>query len=112
MCAMPILESVTDEIKTTSADLQEKVRSLLQAGDATRITINNLDGHLMLEIPTSDGLAGLILAPVISLDISAICVYESEYIIAVTRDRARHAGSNPIDPITNPKTNLQDSFDS
>ena len=102
----PTTALITEEIRVSSENLPERVRELINGGGATRITINNLEGHLMLEIPVSTGIAGMMLAPVISLDIASVAVYEGEYIIAVTRKTETPADNVAPEPATDAKTNL------
>ncbi len=55
---------ITREEFTVSADtLVDKVRELLHEGNVTRVIIKDAKGRVLLEIPATVGVIGVVLAP-------------------------------------------------
>lgn len=58
------VEKVTSEEYSVSSDgLIEKVKELLHEGNVTRIIVKNEKGDVLLEIPATVGVIGVVLAP-------------------------------------------------
>lgn len=53
----------TEEFKLSGDKVMEKVKELIQEGNARRIIIKNDKGSSILEIPLTIGLVGTLLAP-------------------------------------------------
>ncbi len=53
----------TEEFKLSGDQVMQKVRELIQEGNARRIIIKNDKGVSLLEIPLTIGLVGTLLAP-------------------------------------------------
>jgi len=52
-----------EEFTVSSDDLIEKVKQLLHEGNVTRIIVKDEKGKVMLEIPATVGIIGVLLAP-------------------------------------------------
>ncbi len=59
-------ESTQEEFKVSGADLKDKVKQLIQEGNARRIIIKNEAGDSVLEIPLTLGAIGAVLVPVLA----------------------------------------------
>ncbi|MEO8066017.1 MAG: DUF4342 domain-containing protein [Candidatus Doudnabacteria bacterium] len=55
-----------EEFKVSGQELKEKVKQLIQAGNARKIIIKNEKGDSVLEIPLTWGAVGVILAPALA----------------------------------------------
>jgi len=62
-CGAPVVKTVTEEISVLSDNLIEKVKEILHQGNVTRIVIKNEEGKVLLEIPATVGVLGVIIAP-------------------------------------------------
>jgi hypothetical protein len=62
-CGAATAKVTTEEFTVTSDDLIEKVTQLLHEGNVTRIIIKDEKGKVMLEIPATVGVIGVLLAP-------------------------------------------------
>ncbi len=69
----------TKTLIVSSDKLLETVREIIAKAEYHHITINNMSGHMMLEVPVTGGLGGAILAPVISLDVAAIAAFGAQF---------------------------------
>ena len=55
---------ITREEYTVSADnLTERVKQLLHEGNVTRVIIKDMNGKVLLEIPATIGVIGVVIAP-------------------------------------------------
>ena len=52
-----------EEFTVSSNDLIERVKQLLHEGNVTRIIVKDDKGNVMLEIPATAGVIGIIIAP-------------------------------------------------
>lgn len=55
-----------EEFKVSGAELKEKVKQLIKAGNARKIIIKNEKGDSVLEIPLTWGAVGVVLVPVLA----------------------------------------------
>lgn len=55
-----------EEFSVTGKDLVNKVKQLIEAGNARKIIIKNEKGNILIEIPLTIGVIGAILAPVLA----------------------------------------------
>lgn len=62
-CGAPITKVVKEEFTVSSDNLIEKVKELLHEGNVTRIIIKDEKGKVLLEIPATVGVIGVVLAP-------------------------------------------------
>lgn len=62
-CGAPVTKVVKEEFSVSADNLIEKVKELLHEGNVTRIIIKNEKGKVLLEIPVTIGVVGVIIAP-------------------------------------------------
>lgn len=74
----------TEEHKVAGDDLLKKVKEIIREGNARRITIKNDAGKVLLEIPLSLGVIGVVLAPV-WIAIGTIAALAGHYTIVVEK---------------------------
>ena len=55
-----------EEFKVSGTDLKDRVKKLIEEGNARKIIIKNEKGDTILEIPVTLGAIGAILAPVLA----------------------------------------------
>lgn len=55
-----------EEFKISGKDIVEKVKQIIQAGNARKIIIKNEKGEVVLEIPLTWGAVGVVLVPVLA----------------------------------------------
>ena len=54
---------IKEEFSISADDLVEKVKELLHEGNVTRIIVKDEKGKVMLEIPATVGVIGVVIAP-------------------------------------------------
>lgn len=62
-CGAPVAKVVKEEFSVSSDNLIERVKELLHEGNITRIIVKNEKGNVLLEIPATVGVIGVVLAP-------------------------------------------------
>lgn len=62
-CGAPITKIVKEEFSVSADNLIEKVKELLHEGNVTRIIVKDEKGSVLLEIPATVGVIGVVLAP-------------------------------------------------
>jgi hypothetical protein len=62
-CGAPITKVVKEEFSVSADNLIKKVKELLHEGNVTRIIVKDEKGKVMLEIPATVGVIGVVLAP-------------------------------------------------
>lgn len=62
-CGLKVGKSVTEEFSVNSEDLVKRVKDLLHEGNVTKIIVRDEQGKLLLELPVTAGLIGVVLAP-------------------------------------------------
>lgn len=63
VCGTPVVKVVREEIAVSADNLIEKVKELLHEGNVTRIIVKDEKGKVMLEIPATVGVIGVVFAP-------------------------------------------------
>ena len=63
VCGAATAKVTREEFTVSSDDLIEKVKQLLHDGNVTRIIVKDEKGKVMLEIPATVGIIGVLLAP-------------------------------------------------
>lgn len=63
VCGAPVTKIVKEEFSVSSNDLIKKVKELLHEGNVTRIIIKDEKDRVLLEIPATVGVIGVIIAP-------------------------------------------------
>lgn len=62
-CGAPVTKIVKEEFSVSADNLIEKVKELLHEGNVTRIIVKDEKGSVLLEIPATVGVIGVVLAP-------------------------------------------------
>ena len=62
-CGTQVVKVKREEFSVSSDNLIERVKDLLHEGNVTRIIVKDDKGKVLLEIPASVGLVGIIIAP-------------------------------------------------
>jgi hypothetical protein len=75
---------VTEEYSVSSDDLVKKVKDLLHDGNVTRIIVRDEQAKVLLEVPVTAGLIGVILAPWLAA-LGALAALVTECTISVER---------------------------
>ncbi len=83
-CGSRVGKVVTEEFSVNSDDLVKKVKDILHEGNVNRIIVRDEQGKLLLEVPASAGLIGVILAPWLAA-LGAITALVTECTISVER---------------------------
>ena len=74
----------TEEHKVSGSDLLDKVKQIVREGNARKITIKSEAGKVLLEIPLTLGVVGVVLAPV-WIAIGTIAALAGRYTIVVEK---------------------------
>jgi hypothetical protein len=62
-CGAKVAKVTTEEYTVSSNNLIERVKELLHEGNVTRIIVKNEKGDVLLEIPATVGVIGVVLVP-------------------------------------------------
>ena len=64
-CGAPVKKNAgrTQEFTVSADDLTRKVRELIHEGNVSRIVVKDENGKVLLEIPVTAGVVGVLLAP-------------------------------------------------
>ena len=62
-CGAKVAKVTTEEYFVSSDNLIERVKELLHEGNVTRIIVKNEKGDVLLEIPATIGVIGVVLVP-------------------------------------------------
>ena len=63
VCGASVAVVVKEEFSVSSDNLIEKVKELLHEGNVTRVSVKDENGKVLLEIPATIGVIGVVLAP-------------------------------------------------
>jgi hypothetical protein len=63
VCGASVAKVVKEEFSVSANNLIEKVKELLHEGNVTRIIIKDEKGIVLLEMPATVGVIGVVLAP-------------------------------------------------
>lgn len=74
----------TEEFKVNGDQLLSKVKEIIAAGNARRITIKGSDGKTIVELPLTVGVVGAVLAPALA-GIGAIAALVTQCTIVVEK---------------------------
>ncbi len=77
-------EQHQEEFKVSGADLKERVKKLIEEGNARRIIIKNESGESVVEIPLTLGAVGAVIAPALAA-VGAIAALLSKCTIVVVK---------------------------
>jgi len=73
-----------EEFRVNGDELLAKVKELINEGNVRRIIIKNRDGKVLVELPLTIGVVGVVLAPVLAA-VGAIAALVTECSIIVER---------------------------
>ncbi|MCW4016035.1 MAG: DUF4342 domain-containing protein [Candidatus Bathyarchaeota archaeon] len=62
-CGTKVEKITTEEYSVDSDNLIERVKELLHEGNVTRIIVKNEKGEILLEIPATVGVIGIVIVP-------------------------------------------------
>jgi hypothetical protein len=80
----PDSSAKTEEHKVSSDQLMDKVKQIIREGNARKISIKNDSGKVLMEIPLTFGVLGVVLAPV-WIAIGTIAALAGHYTIVVEK---------------------------
>jgi len=63
VCGIQVTKIVKEEFSVSADNLIEKVKELLHEGNVTRVIIKDEKGKVLLEIPATIGVVGVLIAP-------------------------------------------------
>ena len=63
VCGAPTAKVTREEYTVSSSNLVDRVKELLHEGNVTRIIVKDEKGSIMLEIPATVGVIGMVIAP-------------------------------------------------
>jgi Domain of unknown function (DUF4342) len=74
----------TEEHKVSGEKLVDRVKELVKEGNARRIIVKNAEGHTLMEIPLTVGIAGAMFLPVL-VALGSIAALASHYTLVVEK---------------------------
>jgi DnaJ-class molecular chaperone len=74
----------TEEFSVNSEDLVKKIKDLLHEGNVSKIIVRDEQGKLLLEVPATAGVIGVVLAPWLAA-VGAIAALVARCTISVER---------------------------
>jgi hypothetical protein len=74
-----------EEFKVNGDELIAKVKQLVKEGNVRRIIIKGKDGKVLIEVPLTVGVVGIVLAPVLAA-VGAVAALVTECSIVVVRE--------------------------
>jgi hypothetical protein len=83
-CGSKLGRVVTEQFSVDSDDLVKKVKDLLHEGNVTKIIVKDEKGNLLLEVPVTASLIGVVLAPWLAA-LGAIAALATRCTISVER---------------------------
>jgi len=75
-----------EEFNVKGEDLIAKIKQLIAEGNVRRVIIKDKDGKVLIEIPLTIGVVGIVLAPVLAA-VGAIAALVTECSIIVERNK-------------------------
>jgi uncharacterized membrane protein YvbJ len=83
-CGVQVAKTTQEEFAISSDNLIEKVKQLLHQGNVTRILVKDENKRVLLEIPATVGVVGVVLAPWLAA-LGAIAALATNCTIVVER---------------------------
>ena len=87
-CGATVVRVTSEEYSVSSNNLIERVKELLREGNVTRIIVKNEKGDVLLEIPATVGVIGIVLVPWLAA-LGAIAALATKCRIVVERRETR-----------------------
>jgi hypothetical protein len=75
----------TERINVSGGHLGHKIKELVREGNVRRIVVNDPDGKVVLDVPVTVGVVGLLVAPTMTA-VGTIAALAADYTIDVERD--------------------------
>jgi uncharacterized membrane protein YvbJ len=63
VCGTPVTKIIKEEFSVSADNLIERVKELLHEGNVTRVIIEDEKGKILLEIPATIGVVGVLITP-------------------------------------------------
>ncbi len=63
VCGAKVIKVAREEFTVSSDDLIQRVKELLHEGNVTRIIVKDVNEKVLLEIPATVGVIGVVIAP-------------------------------------------------
>jgi uncharacterized membrane protein YvbJ len=83
-CGRPVRSVRTEQLKVDSDKLVGKVKELLHEGNVTRIVVKDEKGTLLLDLPITVGVVGIVLAPLLAA-VGAIAAIATNCTLTIER---------------------------
>jgi Domain of unknown function (DUF4342)/zinc-ribbon domain len=83
-CGSRVSKAPAERFDVKSEDLVKKVKELLHEGNVTKIIVHDEQGRLLLELPVTAGLIGVVLAPWLAA-VGAIAALVTRCTVSVER---------------------------
>jgi uncharacterized membrane protein YvbJ len=82
VCGAAVAKITREEYNVSGANLVDRVRELLHEGNVTRLIIKDADDKVLLEIPATVGVVGVVLAPwLVALGVIAALVTNCRIVV-------------------------------
>ncbi len=82
ICGAAVAKITREEYTVSGENLVDRVRELLHEGNVTRVIIKDAQGRILLEIPATVGVVGVVLAPwVVALGVIAALVTNCRIVV-------------------------------
>jgi len=81
---MPDEKATTEEFRVQGEQIVEKLKDLLRQGNIRRVSIKDMDGNTLMDIPMTLGVIGALLLPQLAA-LGAIVVLAAHYRIAIEK---------------------------
>jgi uncharacterized membrane protein YvbJ len=82
VCGTAVAKVTREEYTVLGSDLVDRVRELLHEGNVTRVIVVDMHGKVLLEIPVTVGVVGVVLAPwLVALGVIAALVANCKIVV-------------------------------
>ena len=82
VCGAPVAKVTSEEYNVSGSNLVDRVRELLHEGNVTRVIVKDVNGKVLLEIPATVGVVGVVLAPwLVALGVIAALVTNCKLVV-------------------------------
>jgi hypothetical protein len=82
VCGAPVARVTREEYSVSGSNLVDRVRELLHEVNVTRVIIKDDKGKVLLEIPATVGVVGVVLAPwLVALGVIAVLVTNCKIVV-------------------------------
>jgi uncharacterized membrane protein YvbJ len=82
VCGSPVAKVISEEYRVSGNNLVDRVRELLHEGNITRVIVKDDGGKVLLEIPVTVGVVGVVLAPwLVALGVIAALVANCRVVV-------------------------------